>query len=423
MNDPSGIGRLRMHDNYRRLCQLSWESHRRGRATSGLDQRDITLARLYSYAFRLHVIGTFHATGVAIDAAVVSSSLAHNAHARCHLTRARETLTDLANRSVDVITDDERALISSFYFYATHVQRAVESLDALCDQSICHELPTIRDRFVEHVEEITACNGIYLTTDTQVPLQGSFVVPNLGITIVPLVYGDHHSWNLAWLDEKQSDVPYHLHHEGVEIHLGYGPLHGYTVLGDARAEVTEGYAMPIPPQTRHGYTNIGSFAHHVPFVFGSQTWSGWGVFLDVEPSPLRLEQLPIKPVQSSSFPGTVHLEREIDLAAAKRHPVRYPIIPAKITARGRVGGLELSLSRITGRGSSLELDRYCAVSVVRGRGILRMAGEELEIAHHDHFGIPANVTAEVLALGEEPTVLLDTVLKQNERPCERNVSP
>ena len=29
--------------------------------------------------------------------------------------------------------------------------------------------------------------------DTQPPPQASFMVPNLGILIVPLVYGDHHS--------------------------------------------------------------------------------------------------------------------------------------------------------------------------------------------------------------------------------------
>ena len=26
-------------------------------------------------------------------------------------------------------------------------------------------------------------------------------------------------------------------------------MHGYTVLGDAKAELTESYAMPIPPNT------------------------------------------------------------------------------------------------------------------------------------------------------------------------------
>jgi len=81
----------------------------------------------------------------------------------------------------------------------------------------------IRDLFVRHMEAITTGNGIHLTQDTGAPEQGSFVVPNLGITIVPLVYGDHHSWNLAWLGSERSDVPYHLYHlhsEGVEIHFG-----------------------------------------------------------------------------------------------------------------------------------------------------------------------------------------------------------
>jgi hypothetical protein len=261
------------------------------------------------------------------------------------------------------------------------------------------------------METVTAGNGIHLTQDTGAPEQGCFVVPNLGITIVPLVYGDHHSWNLAWLDGERSDVPYHLHREGVEIHLGYNPLHGYTVLGESKAETTESYAMPIPPNTRHGYTNIGHQAHHVPFIFGSLTCGGWGVFLDVEPQPLELDRLHTVPLLSWQLNGTVLLEREIEKAAEKISCVRYAIIPAEKTDCDGVGGLELSVARVTSRGLELRPERFCAVSVVRGEGVISMADEQRALAAHDHFGIPAGVTATIYQTGEEPLVLVDAVLK------------
>jgi mannose-6-phosphate isomerase-like protein (cupin superfamily) len=264
---------------------------------------------------------------------------------------------------------------------------------------------------VAHVEAITTGNGIHLTRDTGAPEQGSFVVPSLGITIVPLVYGDHHSWNLAWLDGERSDVPYHLHREGVEIHLGYNPMHGYTVLGDAKAELTEGYAMPIPPNTRHGYTNIGRQRHNVPFIFGSLTCGGWGVFLDVEPQPIELDRLETTTVLSNRLNNTVLLEKEIQKAAEKFASVRYPLIPAEATDRAGVGGLELSIARVSSRGLDLRPERFCAVSVVRGSGVVTIADEEREISERDHFGIPAGVTATVRETGSVPLVLLDAILK------------
>jgi len=261
------------------------------------------------------------------------------------------------------------------------------------------------------MESITAGNGLHLTRDTGAPEQGCFVVPNLGITIVPLVYGDHHSWNLAWLDGTHQEVPYHLHREGVEIHLGLSPMHGFTVLGNAKAELNEGYAMPIPPDTRHGYSNIGPQAHHVPFIFGSLTCGGWGVFLDVEPQPCELDQLETVPVLSNRFNGTVLLEREITRVSERHSSIRYPIIPAEKTDQDGVGGLELSVALVTARGMELSLDRFCIASVVRGHGILAMADQEIEIAPHDHFGIPANLPARITNRGTEPLVLLDAVLR------------
>jgi hypothetical protein len=406
MNDACKTSRLRMHANYERLADLTCASHERGRASSGISDRDITLARLYSHALRIHVIGAFHATRTALRNVSVSDPLAG-----VQLLRADELLADLANRAMDSVGHDVRALISTFHHYCTHVARTVDALDGACAVAPSSELCRVRDRFVAHMEAITAGNGIHLTQDTGAPEQGSFVVPSLGITIVPLVYGDHHSWNLAWLDGARSDVPYHLHREGVEIHLGYNPLHGYTVLGDAKAELTEAYAMPIPPDTRHGYTNIGSRTHHVPFIFGSLTRGGWGVFLDVEPQPKELDQLKTVPVLSHLLNGTVLLEREIEKAAQKFACVRYAIIQAEATDRDGTGGLELSIARVTVHGLELRPDRFCAVSVVHGHGIVRMAGEERTLSPHDHFGIPADVAATIHQAGNEPLVLLDAVLR------------
>ncbi|MSR58625.1 MAG: hypothetical protein EXS05_13390 [Planctomycetaceae bacterium] len=411
MTEICKTGRLVMHAHYERLADMACSSHARGRAPAGIDERDITLARLYSHAFRGQVIGAFHATREALKAEQTTDPLA-----QAHIARATELLTDLANRSMDSVGDDARALISTFHHYCTHVARVVDALDAACALTRSASLTRVTDLFVGHMQAITAENGIHLTRDTGAPEQGSFVVPSLGITIVPLVYGDHHSWNLAWLDGQRSDVPFHLHREGVEIHLGFEPLHGWTVLGDAKAELTEGYAMPIPPNTRHGYTNIGSQTHNVPFIFGSLTCGGWGVFLDVEPQPIELERLETTSVFSHKMNHTVHLVREIGKAAAKFAAVRYPLIPAEATDRDGVGGLELSIARVTSRGLELRPDRFCAVSVVRGRGVVAMAGEEREISAHDHFGIPAGVTATLRETGTEPLVVLDAILK----PARKN---
>ncbi|RPI79241.1 MAG: cupin domain-containing protein [Planctomycetaceae bacterium] len=411
MAEPPPTIRLRTHENYARLSQLADESHARGRAPQGIQDRDIALARLYSHAFRGHVIGAFHATRLALSQVEHGDPLVS-----VHLLRASETLTALANRSMDDVGTDARALIATFHHYSTHVARTLNALESACSLTRQADLVRIHELFLCQMQAITAENGIHLTRDTSPPEQGSFVVPSLGITIVPLVYGDHHSWNLAWLPAEKADVPYHLHQEGVEIHLGYGPMHGYTVLGDAKAELVEGYAMPIPPRTRHGYTNIGSLPHHVPFIFGSLTCGGWGVFLDVEPQPRELDLLQTSPVMGPKLNGTIALEREIDRAAMKFAAVRYPLIPASATDRYGVGGLELSIARVTERGLTWRLERFCAVSVVRGKGVVSIAGEDQPLSPRDHFGIPAGLPAVVRQVGSEPLVLLDAVLRPAQSP-------
>ena len=402
---------MQVHPNYARLVDLARESHEKGRTPAEITPEDVALARLYSYAFRGHTIGAFHATRLAIDEIEMCDPLTE-----AHRKRAVELLIDLANQTMDAVEPDFRALISTFYRYATNIPRVIDSLTEGVETCKLESMRKVRDRFTELMEEIANGNGIHTTLDTHAPEQASFIVPNLGITIVPLVYGDYHSWNLAYLDGARSDVPFHLHQDGVEIHLGYGPLHGNTVIGECYAEVDEGYAMPIPPKVRHGYVNDSTMQHHVPFIFGSLTRGGWGVFLDVEAQPIELDKLEKTPVYSRQMNQTIYLEREIEKAAGRFSPVRYPIIPASATDGDGIGGLELSVARVNAYGLNLRTDRFCIVSVVRGRGVVQMAGAKKAVGPHEHFCVPAGIPAFLQQEGNEPMVTLDAVIKEARSP-------
>src|SRR5262249_20092465 len=162
---------------------------------------------------------------------------------------AIELLEDLANEGTTLVPHDFRAVISTFHRYHRNSQGVLEALREDARASHDAEIACAADRFEAIIADTAGGNGIHLTRDTEVPEQASFIVPGLGITIVPLVYGDYHSWNLAHLPADAAHVPVHQHHEGVEIHLGYGPMRGTTVLGPYGAPVDEGYAMAIPPMT------------------------------------------------------------------------------------------------------------------------------------------------------------------------------
>ena len=58
---------LQTHPNYEGLIEQATRSHANGRSTEGITPEDIDLARLYSYAFRSHTIGAFHATRLALE--------------------------------------------------------------------------------------------------------------------------------------------------------------------------------------------------------------------------------------------------------------------------------------------------------------------------------------------------------------------
>ncbi len=112
MSHASSMPRLRTHANYERLVALAAESHARGRDPFAAAPRDIALARLYCHAFRRHVIGAFHATRRELAAIAVAGPAAP------HVARAAESLVDLADRSMDPVEHDVKALISSFHHYA-----------------------------------------------------------------------------------------------------------------------------------------------------------------------------------------------------------------------------------------------------------------------------------------------------------------
>ena len=397
---------LAASDPYQRLAEMAEQRHQAGRTLTGVDAADIDLARLYSYAFRCHTIGAFHATRLALQAMPAAGSLA-----QAHRQRAIGLLEALADRAMDRISTDARALVGTFHGYDRDVRQVDDALRQEMAASAAAGLGAIAARFRTAVERITASNGIVLTRDTAAPEQASFVVPNLGITIVPLVYGDFNSWNLAWLDGQRSDVPRHQHHDGVEIHLGYSPIHGKTILGDHAAEVREGYAMPIPPGAAHGYVNASDQPHHVPFIFGSLKAGGWGVFLDVEPRPFQIEQLQTAELTSRAMNGSVHLEREIAAAAAEPAAARRVLIPAAATDRHGSGGLELAVARVPPAGWDVPRETYRIVSVVRGAGVVRIGAIEQNIDEHDHFGIPGGMSAALRQVGPRPLVVLDAVLR------------
>ncbi len=398
--------RMPMHAAYERLVETAARSHRQNRSPHGIAAEEVVLARLYCYAFRRHTIGAFHATRLAIERRPQPGPLA-----AAHRLRAVEALEDLANEAMLPVPRDFRAVICTFWRYHRGIGRVVESL--ACDHAESHDEEVLRvgERFAELMGAITASNGIVPVQDTDAPQQATFLVPNLGILIVPLVYGDYHSWNLAWLAGEARDAPTHRHHEGVEIHLGYHPTHGVTVLGDFRAQVDEGYAKPIPPETDHGWINTSGEIHHVPFIFGSLVLGGWGVFFDVEPATRPPEDRPLVARDSEPFRAMVYLERRIAEAEAKLGSWRVTLVPSSATERGPSGGLELNLTRIDSAGFPFPFDEFRIVSVVRGKGLARIAGIEQEVRAHDHFGIPAGLQATIRQQGPAPLVTLDALIR------------
>lgn len=396
---------FKTHPEYDALLKKAELSHKKNRSPEGITASDTTQARLYCYAFRLHVIGAFYATRIALQ-----DHPPQGVTGELLRIRATEALEDLANQAMETVPNDFRAVIATFFRYHRGITRVVDSLQREISDGAPAEIQPIAGRFQQLIEAITTTNGIYLTQDIEAPDQGSFVVPNLGITIVPLVYGDHHSWNLAWLAGEERNVPTHWHGDGVEIHLGYTPTHGETLLGNYRAKLDEGYAMAIPPGTDHGWINSSDQVHHVPFIFGSLKHGGWGVFLDVTPVSTPVTERELVDRNAEPFRDLVYLERAIEEAEKMSKQNRKKLIPFTVTNRDGSGGLELSVSRITKEAYAYEQGDFRILSISRGTGIVSIDGIEAAVKPHDHLGIPAETKCQIRQTSDDALVVLDAMI-------------
>ncbi|MDP7274452.1 MAG: hypothetical protein QF363_03160 [Planctomycetaceae bacterium] len=399
---------LRMGPGYAALVDRARSAHAAGRNPASVGPGDIGRARLYCYGFRGQVIGGFHATRV-----VLEQHVPVDREAVAWRKRTVDALADLADLAMDAVPNDYRAVLSTFHHYDCGVRRVLESLDHESEIDSNPHVTRSAALFRTTVESVSGAGGLTVTQDTHAPEQASFVVPNLGIVIVPLVYGDFHSWNLAWLAGEERNVPTHQHERGVEIHLGYQPTHGQAVLGESRCECDEGYAMPIPPMTAHGWVNTSETPHHVPFIFGSLDHGGWGVFLDVQARTEPVNTLELVERDSPAFGDMVYLERELDRMAGLEGSERSVLIPHTATNRDGSGGLELAASHVGREGLLFHGDLFRIVSVARGSGRVRIANFEQSLEPHDHFGIPAEMPAELIPTGDAPLVVLDATIHSN----------
>jgi mannose-6-phosphate isomerase-like protein (cupin superfamily) len=395
---------LTKHANYQTVAAAATESFGNSRSIDGISPDVILLARLYCYGFRGQVIGAFHATAQALEKERTAGKTSLD------LENAYAGLRALGNISLELVPTDYRAVLTTFYRYDLILGRVLESLHCSAEGDKKSELAKITGLFVAAMERITASSGIVITRDDENPEQASFIVPSLGITIVPLVYGDQHSWNLAFLAGQNLNVPRHLHKDGIEIHLGYGEMRGRTLLAGYSAAVKEGYAMPIAPGTPHGFVNDAGHDHMLPFIFGSRRLGGWGIVPDVDPQPIEMEKLQPVGVLSKEMNGTILLDRELERAANSTGTSRRTLISAEQTHTARSGGITLSVARIGTESLTYTAERFQIISVNRGRGSVTIGPATRDIGPHDHFAIPAGTTAVLTSLPNEPLVVLDAVL-------------
>ena len=380
-------------------------SHGNRRSIFHIEDDDVAWARLFAYAYRSQTIGAFHGCRAALNQIFQRDRASPQ-----HSSRSLQLLKQLEDLSIVPVPDDFRALIFTLCAYDRWIEETLEVLEADCGEGHSEDIQPIRDRFVANMNRISDSNGIYVASDQVLPEQASFVVPKLGITIVSLIYGDHLSWNCAHLSSDAAGGTVHRHHQGVEIHLGFSPIHGRTILGGCATELREGYAMPIPCLTQHGFDNLSGHGHLVPFIFGSLKLGGWGVFFDVEPRPVKPEDLIDSPLESESMNHSIYLERILEQIAGESATGRKVLIPAKATFSRGTGGLELAVCRVAREGLRLTSDTYGILSVRQGSAIMQIGPATAPLDQYDHVGIPAGMEARIVAQGDAPLVTLDTRL-------------
>ena len=396
-----------MHERYQALLDKADWSVRNNRDVFHILDEDVIRARLYAYGYRTQTIGAFHACKVSLIEALGSSGSESRT-----FQMLMGILDELQSLATIPVPEDFRALIYTLHTYDRGVQNACDSFEKLLDETKSDAVLRIKRSFQKAMARVSSGNGIYVAQDNVLPEQGSFVVPNLGITIVPLIYGEHHSWNSTHLPGPCIDATNHRHHAGVEIHLGYSPVHGITMLDGFRSQIREGYAMPIPVMIDHGLDNLSDQEHWVPFIFGSLTLGGWGVFFDVEPCPAKAQDLRKVPLESPEMGNSVFIERVIERVAQLDHSHREIVIPAAATASGKYGALQLGISRVTQEGRDPTSDRYTIISVVSGAGTIEIGPTSQSLRVHDHVGIPAKVPARIEPSGADPLVILDAVITE-----------
>ncbi|MBV9678370.1 MAG: hypothetical protein JO185_18685, partial [Acidobacteriaceae bacterium] len=357
------------------LDKVHW-SRQHGRDVLHLNQTDIDRARLFAYGYRSQTIGTFHATRTAVESAIHSVT---NSHTRSHLTRATILLTQLEDEAIQIVPQDFRAALSTLYRYDQWTSDALELIQTAMACEMNPELEPIGRLFSSNLDSVIGTNGLYIANDTHVPQQGAFPVPNLGITIVPIIYGDFHSWNFAYLPSNQSGVPIHRHRAGAEIHLGRSRVNGFTVLGNCQTDVQEGYAMPIPPTVEHGFYNRSGHDHILPFVFGSLSLGGWGIFFDVEPRQEPTGTPCMRELGAPDMNGSVWLDRAVERIERADNNTREIVVSATRTSTTETGGLELSAARVGEDGVEMTCSSFRIVSVVKGKGKIRIGAVEAEV--------------------------------------------
>ena len=344
-----------MNHRYRDLSGLALAAIDGRRDVSQLKSSDIDLARLYVYAYRTHTVGAFHATRLALDPFGNLPAV----------RAAQRRLRDLQALAMRPVPADVRAAAPTLAWYHAWSD---EVCAALTGPDVPPDARVVRDRFQNVIDAIRMSDGIVPTRDDDLPEQASYKVPGIEVVIVPLVYGDHISWNTAFVTAASGGATTHRHARQVEIHLGYDGVHGRTLLDGCAATVTEPYAMPIPPTLDHGFDNLSGHDHFVPFVFGSQTLDGWGVFFDVEPRPSSTSDWPETPLESPGMNGSVYLEPALAALRQAAPGQRRVLIAAERTARPATGGLELAAMHVGEEQMTLVFDEFHILSRAGGTG-------------------------------------------------------
>jgi hypothetical protein len=396
---------LHVSDPYADIVDKARWSHAHGRSVEHILPGDIEAARLFGYGYRTQTIGAFHATRVVLEAEARRGA---GAYVEACLQQACVLLEELESKAVDPIFSDHRAVISTLHSYDQWVNQVDELLQKACARGTHPRLKPIHDLFLQNIQRVTAGNGLYVARALELPEQGAFIVPDLDISIAPVIYGDHHSWNAAFLAGNRPGVAVHRHRQGAEIHLGYSPVQGRTILGDSFAEVEEGYAMPIPPMTDHGFLNTSGEDHVLPFIFGSLWMAGWGIFFDVEPRPEEAVKRKEGLLDSAAMNQSVFLERVIRRIKNGSGFVREILVSPERAGSAAIGGLELAIARPGNDAFELPSDHYRIVSVQCGRAHVRVGNAEAEVSGHDHFGIPAKMNCLVTPHQGEAFVFLDS---------------